>query len=224
MGRGRNGLVAGDGQGKPVVVPRQAKGTPALMLASAMLTLSTTGCQTAMSAPTDSNPHSVAQSANDPIAELGFVKHNFTAIAFNTYGCSVEYYGRYQIDDRPDKFSGGAQGADYREGYGSGVDGIPAAPASAIVKWKSLDGSSHEASVDFNRIFKGGRVLHQVHESEIPPGWIRDDVQPTIVLEVNDRTITVLMRAHVGTREEQVPGNKYSTFKDDLIEAWKQTY
>lgn len=177
-----------------------------------------------MSAPTDSTSHSNTQSGNDPIAELHFRKHDFTAEAFNTYGCTVEYYGHYLVNDQPGKSSGPPPDAHYRDRYPYADLGFPTAPASAVVKWKSLDGVAHEATVDLNQIFKGGRVLHRVHESEIPDGWVRDDVQPAIILEVNDRTITVFMRAHVGTKEEQLSGNKYSTFRDDLIEAWKKTY
>ena len=47
---------------------------------------------------------------------------------------------------------------------------------------------------------------------------------PDILLEVNDRTINVYMRAFVPTRELQIPGNKYSRFRDDLILAWSKTY
>ncbi|MDM0052216.1 hypothetical protein [Variovorax sp. J22R115] len=49
-------------------------------------------------------------------------------------------------------------------------------------------------------------------------------ITPAIILEVNDRTINVYMRAHISTKELQVPGNRYSDFRNDLIKAFSQTY
>jgi len=50
------------------------------------------------------------------------------------------------------------------------------------------------------------------------------DVRPNIYIEVNERTVSVLMRTHVATREPQVPGNVYSNFRSDTILVWSKTY
>ena len=176
-----------------------------------------------MSAPTDSTPHSTEQSTNDPIAVLHFKYYTFSAVTYNTIGCTVLYNQRYQVDDRPDKLAGPPHDAQYRDRY-EGGEGIYQPPGIVVVKWKSLDGVPHEADVDLGKIFPDRRALHRVHDSEIPDGWVRDDVGPGIILEVDDRTIRVFMRTHVGTKNEQIPGNKYSSFKADLIEAWKKSY
>jgi len=48
--------------------------------------------------------------------------------------------------------------------------------------------------------------------------------RPGIFLEVNDRTISVYMKAFIATRAEQIPGNKDSDFRDDVILAWTHAY
>ncbi len=75
-------------------------------------------------------------------------------------------------------------------------------------------------AVDIASIFRDQRVLHHV-----PNGAVDGDIgDPGIILEVNDRTINVYMKAFVPTRVPQIPGNEYSRFRDDLILAWSKTY
>ena len=65
----------------------------------------------------------------------------------------------------------------------------------------------------------------RAERSNVPLDQVLGDLgDPDIILEVNDRTINVYMRAFVPTRELQIPGNKYSGFRDDLILAWSRTY
>lgn len=81
----------------------------------------------------------------------------------------------------------------------------------------------HETRVDIGEIFKDRRILHRVPESEIPEGWAHN-LSAGIVLEVNDRTVSVYMKAHVATRTPQVPGNRYSDFRADPVLAWSKTF
>jgi hypothetical protein len=61
-----------------------------------------------------------------------------------------------------------------------------------------------------------------VPNAEIPDRSF--DGEPSIFLEVNDRTINVYMQAFIATKTEQIPGNKNSDFQADLILAWTHTY
>jgi hypothetical protein len=45
-----------------------------------------------------------------------------------------------------------------------------------------------------------------------------------ILLEIDDRTINVLTRTMIPTREPQIPGNRFSTFRDDLIKVDSKRY
>jgi hypothetical protein len=49
-------------------------------------------------------------------------------------------------------------------------------------------------------------------------------LEPEIILEVNDRTINVFMKARIPTKELQIPDNQHSRFRDDLILAYTRTY
>ncbi|MBS0216418.1 MAG: hypothetical protein JSR63_09325 [Proteobacteria bacterium] len=158
------------------------------------------------------------------MAELHFKSHGFQAIAYNTIGCTVVYNHHYVIEDAPDKIRPAPRGEDYQKAWGTTEVGIANFPKPAEVHWKSLDGAAHSATVDIGSIFSDQRIRHQVHESEIPQDWLRDGLAPDIYLEINDRTINVYMLARVGTRKEQVPGNKYSMFRNDLIRVWSKTY
>jgi hypothetical protein len=194
-----------------------------LICASALtLIFSLSGCQSAMSTP---NPKTVGRTTIVPNEfPLRFKGHNFEANCYNTIGCSIVYYNKYQVKDDPDELASPPKNAQYKDHWGGAVEiAIPNFPPPAIVKWRSLDGVAHEAEVDIGKIFKDQKILHHVPENEIPEGWAHD-VRPDILMEVNDRVINVYMRAHIATKQEQIPGNKYSHFRNDLILAWSQTY
>lgn len=176
------------------------------------------GCQTAMSAQMQTNDASATNAW-----PLHFKRHGFDAFCYNTASCTVIYN---QLDLTPEdkqRPSGAPPSGDYRAKWGKASHiGINNFPEPAIVKWTSVDGQSHEASVDIAQIFKDERVLHHVKQEDYPDGSFGGSVD--IFLEVNDRTLTVFSKAHVPTKSEQVPGNKYSFHRNDLIEAWSKTY
>jgi hypothetical protein len=79
-----------------------------------------------------------------------------------------------------------------------------------------------DAEIPNHSSFKDERVLYKVPNSEIPDrSW---GGEPGIVLEVNDRTINVYLKAFIATKNEKIPGNKNSYFRDDVIQAWTRTY
>ncbi|KGR49523.1 hypothetical protein NX07_18660, partial [Xanthomonas vasicola] len=89
--------------------------------------------------------------------------------------------------------------------------------------WRSKDGQPHHALVDLDTIFKDKVVLHHVPQEQLPP-ILQADISPDIILEVNDRTINVYMKAFVETTVLQEPGNKYSNSRNDLILAYTKSY
>jgi len=95
------------------------------------------------------------------------------------------------------------------------------------VRWKSLDGIAHEAKVDIGAIFKDELILYRVPNDEIRPGAFPGPgpaADPSIFLEVNDRTISVFTKTMIPTKVEQEPGNRFSDYRADLIPVWSQTY
>jgi hypothetical protein len=180
-----------------------------------------TGCHPAMSTKSDSNS---ADHAEPSMFPLLFVDHDFQAFCYNTLRCHVVYnnfnFTPYKADQEP---SPAPPSADYRDHWPfASYLGIRNFPPPAEVKWTSLDGVEHAAQVDIGAIFKDERVLYRVPDSEIPDrSW---GGEPGILLEINDRTISVYMKAFIATKTEQIPGNKYSYGRDDVILAWTHTY
>lgn len=167
-------------------------------------------------------PQSPASMNLMPVKEwpLRFKRHSFSAHCYDTYGCQVEYAGVQQRDDHPDELrpSSAGYGPEYQRNWGGGHGGIPNFPGPAKVRWRSKDGAAHQAEIDIAALFADEVVRHNVPRDQIPDlpdGIYRQN--PTIILEINDRTIRVWMRAHVGTRTLQKPGNRYSDFRSDVI-------
>ena len=128
-------------------------------------------------------------------------------------------------DDYELKGSYASYGPDYQRSW-SGIHGmIRNFPAPAKVSWRSKDGQAHEAEIDFGEIFKDERVRHNVPRDEVADmanGEYRHE--PSIILEINDRTIRVYMRAFIPTKDFQIPGNPYSDARDEVVLVETYTY
>jgi hypothetical protein len=156
---------------------------------------------------------------------LRFKKHSFSAHCYDTIGCRVLYYNDYMVMREKDEVSRSSAsiGANYQNAWGAvGYLGIENFPSPAVVTWRSKDGVAHEAKIDMADIFKDQKILHKVAREDIPEGAMIGS--PHIVLEVNDRTINVYMKAYIPLKEPRIPGNKYSTHANELVLAYSQTY
>lgn len=158
---------------------------------------------------------------------LRFTSHNFEAKVYNTQRCRVVYDNHEFAPQAVDAPTGPPPSADYREQWAYAFFiGIRNFPKPAHVTWTSKDGTAHEADVDIAEIFRNGRVLYKVPDHEFVPDMYPQGLflNPSIYLEVNDRTINVYMKALIPTRHLQIPGDEYSDARDDVILAWTHTY
>lgn len=156
---------------------------------------------------------------------LKFKAHYFDAICFSTYGCRVRYGHYYPGDARDDVLAKSSENIpNYPNNLSAGWGPIGNFPPPAKVTWRSKDGTPLEAEIDIAEIFKDELIRHNLKREEISDRGIGPGALPGIILEVNDRTINVYMRAHISTKELQKPGNKYSDFRDDLIKVFSHTY
>ena len=92
-------------------------------------------------------------------------------------------------------------------------------PAPARVRWRSKDGETHEAEVDIAALFADEVVRHNVPREDIAE-MVDGEYQsePSIILEVNDRTLRVWMRAMIFLKKRvDVAGVMRADFRDDLI-------
>lgn len=156
---------------------------------------------------------------------LRFRAHYFDAYCFSTYGCKVLYRDMPRVDDPDGRLKiSSDELSKYPSIMTAGMGPIPNFPPPAQVTWRSKDGSSHEAEIDIGEIFKDQLIRHNVEREDISETGIGPGGLPGIILEVNDRTINVYMRAHISTRDLQKPGNQYSDFRDDLVKVFSQHY
>lgn len=182
--------------------------------------LALSGCQTAM-------PTSQESDTRTPVPNewpLRFEKHSFSAHCYDTIGCSVLYNKEYLVQDAADKVRSSSEsiGPNYQKGWGTVTyGGIKNFPAPAVVAWKSKDGASHEAVVDVAEIFRDQHILHHVSREDLPTETVATAGDPTIILEVNNRTINVYMREVIYLKDTESRRNES---RDDVILAYSRTY
>lgn len=157
---------------------------------------------------------------------LVFHAHWFGSDCFSTRSCKVLYAGMpegamIEGEEHKSRPSVESYGIPLKKLLRGGRGPIPNFPSPAVVDWRSADGSSHHAEIDIGEIFKDQLVRHHVPREDVGATY---NPQPEIMLEVNDRTINVYMRAHISTRALQKPGNPYSDFRDDLIKVFSRDY
>ena len=170
---------------------------------------------------------------------LRFHTHTFGAACFNTLACSL-IYRRRQFGTRKmgydgmyyDAPSGQPPFERWRDGW-VGHHGVPTVDGRTFstfveIEWTSIDGREHVTSIDFEKMFKDRIILHTVSRSEVKEAWLDaksiHPVSPHILVEVNDCTVNVFMRATVVTEAAQVPGNDRSHMRNEPILAWSHTY
>ena len=198
---------------------RRSRYGSALMAVS----LALTGCSAAMSSTAATSP--TAHEPDDGVEwPLKFKAHYFGAHCFSTYGCKVHYRGMLRADDPEDELAptSEALGDKYPHILSARMGPIPNFPPPAKVSWRAKDGTPLEAEVDIGEIFRDELIRHHVAREDATPNATSG--APGIILEVNDRTINVYMRAHISTRELQQPDNRYSNFRADLIKVFNRTY
>lgn len=148
---------------------------------------------------------------------MTFKSHSFSARCFDTLTCSIWYAGGWWGDRKPSPGTS-YYGDDYLDRWRGGHIDIHNFPAPANVTWRSTDGSEHTAEIDIGKLFRDERIRHHVPRQEvadIPEG--APPYEPSIMLEVNDRTICVYTRTAISTRHYRLPGNPYSAYRDDVI-------
>ncbi|MBB3225958.1 hypothetical protein FHW69_000548 [Luteibacter sp. Sphag1AF] len=154
-------------------------------------------------------------------ASLTFSGYSFGAHCFNTNGCKVIYSNRYQWMDEDGTISP-PPNDNYLSRLRSSHVGIEEFSEPAHVTWRSLDGTRHEASIDLDSIFKDRKILHNVADRDILKEAFIDD--PSIILVVNDRTISVYMKAFIPLERLEDPANKYSADRYEPVLAYEHTY
>lgn len=153
---------------------------------------------------------------------LPFATHSFAAYCYNTLSCSVVYNNRQFAPFATDTPRPAPKSADYRDNWSGGHLGIRNFPSAIVVKWISLDGVKHDATIDLAQVFPDALVWHKVRRSDMRHFYDGPVVPfgPEIVVEVNDRAVNVYTKMSVPTKIEQIPGKALSHFRADRFLAW----
>ena len=202
--------------------PARSRRILAALVAASLMTMGCQGMADTRQGPTTADGARIDNTVAD--WPLKFVQHNFGARCFATYGCRVDYNGFRHIDHADDELIPASDQVhpDALKNASAGYLGVMNFPDPAKVSWRSRAGTRHEARVDIGAIFRDGLILHNVPRDDIPERV--SILNPAIILEVNDRTINVYMRARIPTKSLRTPGNTHSDYRNDLVLAWTRTY
>lgn len=154
--------------------------------------------------------------------DFRFQRHSFGAYCYDTRECRVAYNGREQLMASQEHGAPSFDPATDPQKWEGGELVAKTFPGPVDVSWTAADGTKLHVSVDLDAIFRERKILHRVDATDIPDNARVDD--PAIIIVVVDRKIDVYMRAFVPTISEQIPGNRYSTARTDLILAWSHRY
>jgi hypothetical protein len=190
-----------------------------------------TGCQSAMSTSANA-PDDAASSITPPpghkpftgtVADwpLWFIAHEFGAHCFNTQSCSIVYKGFHYGSDQPSP-SVESYGRPLEKLLSAGRGPIPNFPPPAAVAWRSKDGTPLSANIDIGEIFKDRLIRHNLKREDISE--TSSISNPDIILEVNDRTIIVYMRAMIYLKKPRFKERPHSDYQDDLIQVFSRSY
>lgn len=177
------------------------------------------GCQS-MSTESHASPRIIGTAS--PQGVVHFDRHNFGVYIYDTVECRVTYAGIEHVEQKQgETFAPFDPARDPPHWVGSQVS-IPNFPGPIEVKWRTADSPVLNASVDVASIFKDRIALHHVPADQIKPDISIGN--PDIILVVRGRNLSVYMKTHIPTKTMQIPGNKYSDFRDEPILAWSHTY
>jgi hypothetical protein len=200
-----------------------------LRLLTAITGLALTAC--ANSTPSAKEPTTTSvttsPSRSIPVKEwpLKFRSHSFGAFCYDTQTCTIQYANQEHGSKNPSPPSA-AYGPDYLAHLGGGHLMIRNFPPPAKVSWRSKDGQAHTAEIDIGELFADEIIRHNVRREEmanLPDGEFKDE--PYILLEVNDRTIRVYMRAMIFLKNRVLAaGQLRGEFRNDLILVKTYTY
>jgi hypothetical protein len=182
------------------------------------------GCQPAMTAPAAPVMASGHPTVSGTVAEwpLAFKRHLFGAVCFDTRGCEVIYDDRDHGTTMETPSASSLPPERYNALMIADYGDLPNFAAPAKLRWRSKDGSEHTAEIDFAEVFKDGLIHHKTAREDIA-----EDVSmgfTHVILEIDDRTVSIYSRTMIPTKREQVPGNPHSFFRDDLIKVYSRTY
>lgn len=200
---------------------------PAATFVSPLLLLALQGCAAPMTAPTHRPvypppghlPPSLNRAEDGP---LRFWQHNFGAYCFSTWGCRIRYGSLLVEDHAPTEWMEPIEAAagDMRLRMKGGHLAIKNFAGPVVIDWHDSHHAPLHLEIDLADLFADGLIRHNVGRGDIAEGVSIGD--PDIIVEVNDRTVRVYMRAHIPLKRPRDPGNPYSNFVDENVQVFEK--
>lgn len=142
---------------------------------------------------------------------------------FNTWGCRVQY-GNHLVMDRPfDEWQPPAESYpdDLRGRMDGTYGGLRNFEGPVHLQWRDKNGDLMEHTLDFASIFADGLLRHRVPDGDINP--MAEVLWPALIVEIDDRTVRVHMRARIPLKAPRRVDNPYSNFVDEPVLAYERT-
>lgn len=180
------------------------------------------------SKPEFSSTWFLAEKPFDPWWPLRFDGYKFGARCYNTLRSSILFKNhQLALSTELNAPSGTPHSPDWKDKWevGFGVMDKMDVPLPPVdIDWTALDGVERNALIDLEEIFPNHQILHQVARGDVHEYWaIHHRHLAEILVEVNDRTINVYMKAKVATKLHPSYPETLGRSKD-LILAWTMTY
>lgn len=97
------------------------------------------------------------------------------------------------------------------------------------LQWTSLDGDAHKVILDLEKMLRKREVISMVRIDEISCNWLigrgeKGDVPMDLVLEINDRTLRLYMKATVAIKIEHPIEDHRHGFREEWALVWTKHY
>jgi len=194
-------------------------------LASSLLLATLQGCAAPMTAPhTARYPppgHFPATANRLKDGPYRFWQHNFGAYCFDTWGCRV-VYGPYVVLDEPESRRFASATADRLKWMNGGYVGLENFQGAVVIDWHANDRAPLHAELELSEIFADGLVRYDVPAEGVDPDASVPD--PDIVVEIDDRTVRVYMKALISLKAPRNPANRYTNSVDENVLVYEHRY
>jgi hypothetical protein len=159
---------------------------------------------------------------------LRFDEHALTVRSFNASRIEV-FYGQRAVyksslqNDHPDALREKTKKDEDRDLAGGGMIGLQAFEGPLKISWNSKDGARHDVVLRLEEIFVDRIVLHHEDSARIDWTFPMQSYGPTIVVEVNDRTLNIYMHVHIYLRPIELTARAREDRSSRLL-AYSKTF
>lgn len=195
----------------------------ATALATPLLLVALQGCSTPMNSyaatparyPPPGHFEDVNRRAGD--GPLRFWQHNFGVYCFDTWGCTVRYGAEVVVEQPKDELrpSIASLPGNVLKRMNGTIGPYRNFQGPLFLDWLDKSRNPLHLRLDLDQIFADGLIRHAVAQAEI-----RADatvLNPDIVVQIEDRTVRLFMRALIPLKRPAIPGNRLSDSIDENV-------